>query len=373
MSKILYINSHAARYGWYFGRRLPKGYRLAAKFWSSGLIDRTKTLYAGFPYESLYPLPANVTNADPSGSTALSTLCDEMGTRIVREAMDANKKIQVLWSGGIDSTAALVGIIKAGSTLSCLEKYVRVLLSQESIEEYPDFYARFVKTLRHRFVTAPVTSHLDHTKLIVTGEHGDQIFGSARAAAYVTDGRAFLDYRVALPEILTEHLGTARDADILLEYIEPLFNACPIKLRTVFDAFWWINFSCKWQIVGLRLAVFHVQSVRRIFDAIRHYFTHPSFQAWSLLNHDKKIRDTWESYKMPLKDYIFEFTGDDNYRRTKIKVPSLKKIFIGDTMRRPPAYRVMMDETFEPVFWQFRKGSNETALRLPPENRGLRN
>jgi hypothetical protein len=349
---------------------MPKGYRLSAKFWGSGLIDRSNTLYTGFPYAVLYPLPANVTHAIAS-RLELSALCDEMGRRLVQEAINSNKEVQVFWSGGIDSTAALVGIIKACTKLDYIEKGVRVLLSDDSVKEYPDFFTRFVKPMRHQFVSAPITSHVDPRKINVTGEHGDQIFGSAKAAVYVADGRAFRDYKAALPEILAEYLESTTDADILLQYIEPLFNACPIKLRTVFDAFWWINFSCKWQIVGLRLAVFRVTDVRATFDSLRHYFSHPSFQVWSLENSDKKINGTWESYKMPLKKYIFEFAGDDVYLRTKVKVPSLKQVFIGDTLHRPPAYRVLMDERFEPVFWEFRKGSRAASLMLPRRNRGL--
>jgi hypothetical protein len=77
-SKILFINSHAARYGWYFGRRMPQGYRLAAKFWGSGLIDRTETLNTGFPYRNLYPLPAP---APPSGSVVATNYATTRGGR----------------------------------------------------------------------------------------------------------------------------------------------------------------------------------------------------------------------------------------------------------------------------------------------------
>ncbi len=364
-SKILFINSHAARYGWYFGRRMPKGYRLAAKFWGSGLIDRSKTLYTGFPYENLYPLPTS-----PSGPAApLDKLCDDVGKAILKEAADTRKQVQVFWSGGIDSTAAIIGLLKAATDQDCLKR-LEVLLSEESVKEYPSFYRRFIKPLHPRFVGAPVTEHLDPKKLIVTGEHGDQIFGSAKAMPYVIDGRAFEPYGQMLPEILSETLGSAGDADTVVRYLEPFLKVCPVELRTIFDAFWWINFALKWQIVGLRLAVFRVRDVQLAFNALRHYFTDPGFQLWSLANHDKKIKDSWESYKMPLKDYIFRFTGDDDYRRNKTKVPSLKAVFIGDVLHPAPSYRVLMDEEFEPVFWEFRKRANTAHLKLPARNIG---
>jgi hypothetical protein len=41
-------------------------------------------------------------------------------------------------------------------------------------------------------------------------------------------------------------------------------------------------------------------------------------------NPDKKIRDTLESYKWPAKDYIFDYTKDEPYRQSKLKVGSLR-------------------------------------------------
>jgi hypothetical protein len=367
--KLVYINRHAACYGWFFGRRMPRGYRLAAKFWGSGLLDRSNTLKTGFPSEILYPLPEGEATA-PADATSIEVLCDQMGQSLVQEALKANKQVQVLWSGGIDSTAAMVGLLKAATAAGCTDR-IEALLSKESVKEYPSFYNRFVKQLRLHFVTAPVTSHLDPQKLIVTGEHGDQIFGSAKAMHYVFDGRAFDTYHKALPSILLEALGTTQAVDAVLHYLQPLFDSCPIKLQTVFDAFWWINFTLKWQIVGLRLAVFRVTDVKPVFEALRHYFTHANFQKWSLANHDKKIQDTWESYKMPLKDYIFKFTGDADYRRNKVKLPSLKAVFLGDTLHPPPAFRVLMDQKFEPVFWRFDRRRTRLPFTIPARNRGL--
>jgi hypothetical protein len=370
MPKILYINTHAARYGWYFGHRMPKGYRLAARFWGSGLIDRTRTLHTGFPTRIIYPIPQFIPNGTVGAGSNLSSLCDERARKILQEAIDTQREIEVLWSGGIDSTAALVATIKAATALGATQQ-LEVLLTNESIDEYPTFYNRFVKPLRHRFVSAPVTSYLNPSRLIITGEFGDQIFGSAKAEKYVQDGRAFETYNSTFGPILTEALGSRVKADIVLEYVEPLLHACPIALRTIFDAFWWINFSLKWQIVGLRLAVFRVSDVRQTFEALRHFFSDPSFQTWSFQNHNVKIQGSWETYKMPLKEYIFAFTGDDEYRRTKVKMASLRAVFLTDTMHRPPKYRVLMDEKFEPVFWLFQEGSgDQAAFKLPRRNRG---
>lgn len=371
MSRILYLNTHAARHGWYYGRRMPLGYRRAAKFWGSGLIDRSRTLYTGFPSASLYPIPLLRPQAVDAAGPTIDEICDQAAGRLLQEAINSGRRLDVLWSGGIDSTTALVAILRAAAAMDRLD-LVEVLLTDESVKEYPEFFERFITPLSFRFVSAPVTAHLKPRRLTVTGEHGDQIFGSAKAEPYVADGRAFESYKIALPEILAESLGSNADADRVVDYIEPLLNACPIALHTIFDAFWWINFSLKWQIVGLRLAVFRVSDARRTFDSLRHFFSHPDFQLWSFRNHDKKIIDTWQSYKMPLKDYIYSFAEDEDYRQNKVKMPSLKAVFTSDTLPHPTAYRILMDEDFEPVFWEFgrRAAPVSRTVDLPERNRG---
>ena len=41
------------------------------------------------------------------------------------------------------------------------------------------------------------------------------------------------------------------------------------------------------------------------------------------MNKDKKHKGTWLSYKYELKDFIYKFTKDADYRDNKVKVKSL--------------------------------------------------
>lgn len=43
-------------------------------------------------------------------------------------------------------------------------------------------------------------------------------------------------------------------------------------------------------------------------------------------NPDKKIKDTWTSYKFPMKEYIFNFDKNKYYLDNKIKKGSLYQI-----------------------------------------------
>ena len=53
------------------------------------------------------------------------------------------------------------------------------------------------------------------------------------------------------------------------------------------------------------------------------FYMTDDFQLWSMNNPDKKIKDTWSTYKWPAKEIIYDFTKDTEYRDTKIKRGSL--------------------------------------------------
>ena len=42
---------------------------------------------------------------------------------------------------------------------------------------------------------------------------------------------------------------------------------------------------------------------------------------------DKKIKDTWETYKWPAKEAIYKYTKDEFYRKNKQKRGSLASVF----------------------------------------------
>ena len=56
-----------------------------------------------------------------------------------------------------------------------------------------------------------------------------------------------------------------------------------------------------------------------------HFYGTEDFQLWSMNNMDKKIKDTWNTYKWVCKDIIYDYTRDADYRQqdeTGFPVPS---------------------------------------------------
>ena len=70
------------------------------------------------------------------------------------------------------------------------------------------------------------------------------------------------------------------------------------------------------------------------------FYATEDFRLWSMNNLDKKIKDTWETYKWVSKDVIYAYNGDAEYRDHKLKNGSLGRLvrqqemnsFVDDTV-----------------------------------------
>ena len=304
-------------------KKLRPEYVEACRFFSAPLIDRTATLDAGIEFEVLDPL-GDFSKTEKS----FAEICAQRAEFICEKAAAENRKIQILWSGGIDSTLALVSVYKElekRGKLNALE----VLLSKESIAEYPAFFRDVIEPkLKYILFAPPIYDFLDEKKIILTGEHGDQLFGSDKAQHFVMTNQAFRPFEEMLPLVIARKLGSAKSVDRIISYLAPQIEKSPVKIETLFDFLWWMNFSLKWQHVSLRM--FYSEEDKRfsLDENFMHFFSAKDFQNWSISNHALKIKRTWKSYKYIAKECIFDFHRDEDYLVNKEKEQSLKDAII---------------------------------------------
>ena len=322
--------------------RFPRDYTLACRFLHCSILDRTLTLDQGFDYVALDPIPTSA-----SDGPGFSTLCDTIGKEIVDDAIDTRREIHVLWSGGIDSTTALIAVLKAARANGWVNK-VAVTLTVESVQEYPRFFLEHIDgCLRALPAKSPIAACIDKGALTVTGEHGDQLFGSHLLRSYVRRGFGSVDYRDIIMAVLIERLRSPRTAYRVRRYLQPVIDAAPVPICTLFDYLWWLNFSLKWQEVSLRLCIFGGDDPAAIQSATRHFFRDQRFEAWALGQHASRCPPSWDRYKEEAKRYIRDFTGDDAYYRSKEKEDSLKNVMPRSDDGEPVA--VFMREDFRPI------------------------
>ncbi|MBX2869065.1 MAG: hypothetical protein KTR18_10335 [Acidiferrobacterales bacterium] len=338
---ISYINTSMAIRPDILGHSLPLGYRLSCLYFGSPLLDRTSTLGHGYPQYMLDPLSdltltsVSFSNKD-NATTVLSNLCLQRARDILQRAREEQREIRILWSGGIDSTAVACALLRESDpALDQLNFY----FSYESVWEYRKFYKNILKGNQTCTRFSTIEELLGSPALIVTGEHGDQLFGSMKALA-ISWRELNQSWQAAFPEHLTTLMGSSYRAETVLDYLSPQISQSPAPLYTLFDLLWWINFSMKWQNVAMRIPAQIDGSYRIVseaekspdnpcsqFSLTEHFFRTEEFQRWALTFRESAIEPgNWRSYKLPLKQFIFEFTEDRRYLKKKQKVPSLNRV-----------------------------------------------
>jgi hypothetical protein len=154
----------------------------------------------------------------------------------------------------------------------------------------------------------------------VTGEHGDQLFGSHLLEPYVRRGVAHLPY------VLVERMKGLPSARRVERYLAPVIAAAPVRIESLFDYFWWCNFALKWQEVTLRLTVIRPDDAGPTYASLRHFFRDVAFQQWAMATTPGRGVPVWQAYKDEAKRYIRSFTADEDYYRYKEKEDSLRHV-----------------------------------------------
>ncbi|MEO0798344.1 MAG: hypothetical protein AAFY53_03955 [Pseudomonadota bacterium] len=329
------------------GHKPPDGYRLASLIFGAGLIDRTETLDHGFPYQILSPIPPLIEPPLP-----FSTIAANRALEIAQRAEREQKQIHLLWSGGIDSTCAIAALIRA---LGDDRGRLIVHTTAQSRQEYPGF--------EKAHLSAPIRvkriAHVGHSysgdAIVVTGELGDQIFGSAKALTFSIDALRS-DWRTAFPRHLTQALADRKRARAVLAYLKPQIDRAPVAIPDLFTLLWWLNFSMKWQSVELRMFA----STRGMtLDAFRgrteHFFATDDFQTYALAYAGQGLGRDWTTYKTPARDVIRRLTGATPYLDTKEKELSLKGLIKPRVAAAALAIDLAGRDLFQPIDLSLKK------------------
>jgi len=272
------------------------------------VVDRTNTVYSPLKYKVLrdWKIP----------TTSLS-FEDIMYNQVMRHIC-SNRKINLCWSGGIDSTTMLVGFLKHTPDLSQL----RVLYSPFSVYENRDFLELLhrdypqVETLDISG-TIYMDNHFDGLMLI--GHGGDEFVSSLDDSFYEKVGgdglyKPWKDY------------FREQNQDRLIEFSENYFAKAGKPIETLLDARWWFYASTKSQVFQIADNVFLTnQKDTKIEDTIGFYDNY-EFEAFMYFNPQLIIenRHDYRTHKNFMKKYIFEFDKSEDYFINKSKSNSIQ-------------------------------------------------
>ena len=323
-------------------------FRVLTELFHEPLLDRTNTLtLKGVKTKVLVPLPDYEVSAK---NIRLGDIARARATEIWRRAGEIpSRTLEILFSGGIDSTSVLTALLETRPPEASGRPTLIVKMAPRAVEEYPHFFFQYISAgkLPVEYVGDfdDICEFVNHTRLTVTGELGDQLFGSNTMARAASSQQMNLDDEWTQEAFWKEPLQKAAEGKVtvadLQAYLAPQLAKSPIPIKSLFDFLWWINFSFKWQHVSLRLLHCHRFIDKGSVSNLIHFFETPEWQQWSYHNHAAKMPDKedWKSYKEPLKRYIRDFTGDMEYYINKVKVGSLEY--------KMTSYRAAMNEVYE--------------------------
>ena len=278
-------------------------------------------------------------------NTSFEELCEKRARLLLDKAISTNRKLTIMYSGGIDSTLIMVSLLKVATDKE-LKENVIVLLTQASIFENENLFKNYILKKCNIESTFDFTHFLGNNKyIVVTGETGDQLFGSmATKNFFIKYGKEFVFGEATYEKIekifldthlTNEKLNKEETSKVILPLFKVVKNA-PLEITSVYHFFWWLNFTLKWQSVYTRTLAYtnpKYEKTLKMEDNYFAFFSDEEMQLWVMNNPDKLIRDDYKSYKYIAKDIIYKFDKNEDYWKNKVKWGSLADVF----MTRMPA------------------------------------
>ena len=296
--------------------------------WPNFTCSRVHQLDTPWPLApSLLPMP-NIVGAE----TNFCTVMDSIADKFCKQIQASDKIPYVRWSGGIDSTAIIVSLLRVADP-ETLKKII-VLCSQSSIAENPYFYNKFIanKFQIQADIELEVTTHNYDKILVVDGDCAEMIAGSTVAYKLVRSGLDEILHKPwkdvdNLPELLNP--SSPKSAVFAIELIQDSIKYSTIPIVTVYDFFYWHYFNFKFNDSLMRGAEWYTKNLsptesKSFFDqGLHRFFTYNEMQAWSMLTTDIRREFNSVDSKYFFKKYIYDFDHNDFYFYNKHKHISL--------------------------------------------------
>jgi hypothetical protein len=216
-----------------------------------------------------------------------------------------DRTIAVSWSGGIDSTAALIALMQ-----TVAPDQLVVICNTHSVDEFPSLYEQKIKN-KLRVITPIYHAKNYQDFFSVSGDGGDTVWGVLDDSFWASDRQKLnLPWQDCINQEIIDDI----------DFIEEFCSWSGREIRTWLDLRTWYYLCCKWQDKCMRqYSLIHGLTDK---DAVQFYNIDSSFQCWTMNNLDQIIGPQWEDYKMPAKQFIYQYHDDADYRKYKSKVDS---------------------------------------------------
>jgi hypothetical protein len=275
---------------------------------------------------TLYPMPTTLV-----GSEDFSFNMDLVANNIISKITASGRRPYFYYSGGIDSTAIMVSILK-NAPQEFLNQLV-VLHDNTSIEENAYFYHYYIKPrlTTQDLHTFEITAENYKTVAVIDGECGNQLMGSWNINALSYQGKYELLNKKIDQINFAQEFPTVTSFNI--DLIKESTKYSPVPIENLFDFLWWANFNFKFQDVLLRRTITLYtknltadQSQKFFSSGIFRFYTEPELQIWSMLSKDLRHQSIQQDNKLIPKQYIYNYDKNSlwfAYKREQMSGPFL--------------------------------------------------
>lgn len=270
-------------------------------------VDRTLQIKS--PFRTYIPRPWQI----PQQQWSLPQAMEQRVTNLC----NLGKKVNVFWSGGIDSTTIVTAFLQHMPDLSQL----RILYSPYSCYEHPGYLDFLKKFLQIELVDISGERYLtdEFDGIFVTGDGGDELNASL-------DESFFQEYGYDSLTKSWQDFFYAKTADsTLIERCQQHFLAAGRPIETVLEARWWFYATCKQRsILNSRIPWFFNYKKFDVADLVG-FFDCAEYENYIYWNVHHIVNSTgYHTWKQPLKDYCFAFDNMQEWYNTKAKVHSMQ-------------------------------------------------
>jgi hypothetical protein len=280
-------------------------------------VDRSKVIVA--PIHTETPEHIRLPDADPLFNMNFDECAIDRAQEIYNKHLEFGVPIKLSWSGGTDSTAALMAFIELLGIQKAKES-MKIVMTSSGIVENPYVWEKIIRKENFKLIhTMNFTEKWNGEEIMVNGECGDQVHGTdIYRSLRIIYGKDSMNMPWTR-ELILKHIAwktnglSTHDQEILTDIFISNVVKAPIEITTLADFWWWLNFSCKWGSVFYRMVAKSPQPVDNKF--IDNYFfpfyASNNFQLWSMHKRDEKHKGNWETYKWKAKEFVCKTSGCD--------------------------------------------------------------
>lgn len=270
-------------------------------------VDRTQQAVGPINYskERAWKIPAVELSLESALEQRVTELCNK------------GQKVNLLWSGGIDSTTIVVAFLKYAKDL----KQCRVIHSPWSTYEHPDFYKllKSIPNIELLDISGEIYLDLNLDGIVVSGNTSDELHASIDQSFFDNYGYEFL----FTP--WKDFFYSKIPNNDFIDFCERHFAASGRNISTVLEARWWFYASSKLTSILNNYNLSFFTSDSELFDPARlvGFFDCDAYEQFIYFNIDKILAaNSYATWRQFLKDFCYRYDGFEDWRINKTKFGS---------------------------------------------------